>query len=73
MNQMQGVGTNHSNLSQSAPATTGGAVWAGGHTPVVNQHDGMHHHHHHHHSHAQQMTGMMGATILDEVEVEGWD
>lgn len=47
-----------SNLSQSAPATTGGAVWAGGGTPVVVQPGGG----------AQHVTGMMGATILDEVE-----
>lgn len=53
-----GSGGPPSNLSQSAPATTGGAVWAGGNTPVVLQHG----------TGAQHVTGMMGATILDEVE-----
>ncbi|KAK4508121.1 hypothetical protein PRZ48_001859 [Zasmidium cellare] len=58
-NHGHGSGGAPSNLSQSAPATTGGAVWAGGGTPVVLQHGGG----------AQHVTGMMGAaTILDEVE-----
>lgn len=45
--------------SQSAPATTGGAVWAGGTTAVIQQNHGPHQAH---------ITGMMGATILDEVD-----
>ncbi|EME89115.1 uncharacterized protein MYCFIDRAFT_209991 [Pseudocercospora fijiensis CIRAD86] len=60
------------NFSQSAPATTGGAIWAGGSTPVVqlppHQHFHQHQHHQTHQDHAQHVTGMMQSTILDEVE-----
>lgn len=52
----------HALLSQSAPATTGGAMWAGGATPVMNHGIG-----------AQHVTGMMGATILDDHDVDGDD
>lgn len=46
------------NFSQSAPATTGVANWANGHPTVVVQQGGS----------AQHITGIMGATILDEVD-----
>jgi F-box and leucine-rich repeat protein GRR1 len=52
--------THHSLLSQSAPATTGGAAWAGGGTPVMINTSGG----------AQHVTGMMGATILDDQDVD---
>jgi F-box and leucine-rich repeat protein GRR1 len=53
-----GMGGTASPLSQSAPATTGSAAWAG----VPSQQ------HHQQHGGAQHVTGMMGATVLDEVD-----
>ena len=52
-----GVGTHSLNLSQSAPATTGSVPWAGPPPP-----------HHGAPAGAQHVTGMMGATILDDVD-----
>lgn len=51
-------------LSQSAPASTGGAHWAGGHLAVQASipQTGTNH-----------VTGMMGATALDDVDEEGDD
>lgn len=61
-NHMRPAG--HPHLSQSAPATTGGAPWAGGSTPVIINTAGG----------AQHVTGMMSATILDdEHDVDGDD
>ncbi|EME48904.1 hypothetical protein DOTSEDRAFT_142386 [Dothistroma septosporum NZE10] len=50
------VGAGPSNLSQSLPAP-GSATWIGGHAPIMLHGGG-----------AQHVTGMMGATILDEVD-----
>jgi F-box and leucine-rich repeat protein GRR1 len=63
---MQGIGPG---LSQSAPASTGGAMWAGGSSnapmqappPPPPTHG-------HPHGNAQQVTGMLGATVLDDVD-----
>lgn len=58
-------------LSQSAPASTGGAVWVGGSTNAHGQQQPPPppmHGHGHGHGNAQQVTGMLGATVLDDVD-----
>ncbi|QIW94887.1 hypothetical protein AMS68_000405 [Peltaster fructicola] len=55
------------NLSQSAPAATGGALWADGQIPVPRNHPVPPP------QAAQHVTGMMGATALDDVDEEGDD
>lgn len=65
----------HLALSQSAPAATG-QLWAGnGNTPTHLQGHNLPppppllaHGHGHGHGNAQQVTGMMGATVLDDVD-----
>lgn len=64
-------------LSQSAPASTGGALWVGGGSssnapnrppPPPPIHGQGHGHGQHGHGNANQVTGMMGATVLDDVD-----
>lgn len=61
---MQGGGPG---LSQSAPASTSGAMWIGGSANAQTQTQPppppMHGH-----GNAQQVTGMLGATVLDDVD-----
>lgn len=82
--QSYGHHTNHSNLSQSAPATTGPVFWNIPPPPPQGLGIGTSHHYHSNSagSHffgppssaqaagAQQVTGMMGATVLHEVDEE---
>lgn len=66
---MQGNGPG---LSQSAPASTsGGALWVGGSAnahPQAAPPPPPTHGHPHAHGNAQQVTGMLGATVLDDVD-----
>lgn len=61
-------------FSQSAPASTSGALWVGGTANAPSQAPPppplMHHGHPHAttHGNAQQVTGMLGATVLDDVD-----
>ena len=68
--QIQGLSTTHGPLSQSAPASTGGALWAGAGShamlglgsPTGGAGSAASA------AAANHVTGMMGATILDEVD-----
>ena len=66
---MQGGGPG---LSQSAPASTGGVMWIGGSANAQTQQPlpppPPMHGHGHGHGNAQQVTGMLGATVLDDVD-----
>jgi F-box and leucine-rich repeat protein GRR1 len=66
---MQGGGPG---LSQSAPASTGGVLWIGGSANAQTQQalppPPPMHGHGHGHGNAQQVTGMLGATVLDDVD-----
>jgi F-box and leucine-rich repeat protein GRR1 len=60
-------------LSQSAPASTSGALWVGGSANVnaftqAPPPPPPMHGHPHAHGNAQQVTGMLGATVLDDVD-----
>jgi F-box and leucine-rich repeat protein GRR1 len=59
-------------LSQSAPASTGSSLWIGGssnaHPQAPPPPPPPMHGHAHPHGNAQQVTGMLGATVLDDVD-----